>query len=169
MAVLAAIMWGASTSRKSVAWRTVLGALALQFALAILVLKVPFVKEGFTWVAEIFVVLIGYTDRGTDFLLGSFGMEGKVDVGLENFAFRLLPTIVFFSAFSALLHHMGLLPLFIRGFAWLMRRTLRLSGKESLAVAGNVFLGQTESPLLIRPYLDKMTRSELMLVMNSRC
>ena len=104
---------GAATQRKSTAWHTVLGALGLQFALAILVLKVPFVKDVFTWVAELFVVLIGYTDRGTDFLLGSFGMEGQVDVSLENFAFRLLPTIVFFSAFSALLHHAGILPLFI--------------------------------------------------------
>jgi CNT family concentrative nucleoside transporter len=166
IAVLIAILWALSTQRKSTAWHTVLGALGLQFALAILVLKVPFVKDAFTWVAELFVVLIGYTDRGTDFLLGSFGMEGQVDVSLENFAFRLLPTIVFFSAFSALLHHAGILPLIIRGFAWLMRRTLRLSGTESLAVAGNVFIGQTESPLLIRPYLERMTRSELMLVMT---
>ena len=96
IAVLIAILWALSTQRKSTAWHTVLGALGLQFALAILVLKVPFVKDAFTWVAELFVVLIGYTDRGTDFLLGSFGMEGQVDVSLENFAFRLLPTIVFF-------------------------------------------------------------------------
>jgi CNT family concentrative nucleoside transporter len=166
MAVIAGILYALSTQRKNVVWRTVGGALLLQFLLAILVLKVPGVKDAFSFVAELFVVLIGYTDRGTDFLLGSFGMEGKVDVSLENFAFRLLPTIVFFSAFSALLHYAGILPLFIRGFAWLMRRTLRLSGTESLAVAGNVFLGQTESPLLIRPYLEKMTRSELMLVMT---
>lgn len=164
--VLTAILWAFSTHRSGIAWRTVFGAIGLQFVLALLVLKVPLMKDAFTWVAELFVVLIGYTDRGTDFLLGSFGMEGKVGVQLENFAFRLLPTIVFFSALSALLHHIGLLPLFIRGFAWVMRRTLRLSGTESLAVAGNVFLGQTESPLLIRPYLERMTRSELMLVMS---
>ena len=161
--VLTGILWAVSASRKSVAWRTILGALGLQFILAVLVLKAPFVKEAFQWVAETFVTVINYTWRGSDFLLN---VNGEVGPYLENFAFRILPTIVFFSALSALLHHMGLLSLFIRGFAWLMRNTLKLSGRESLAVAGNVFLGQTESPLLIRPYLEKMTRSELMLVMT---
>lgn len=117
MAVLVGILYALSTRRKAVEWRTVGGALVLQFFLAILVLKVPGVKDAFSYVAELFVVLIGYTDRGTDFLLGSFGMEGKVDVSLENFAFRLLPTIVFFSAFSALLHFAGILPLFTSNLA----------------------------------------------------
>ena len=98
-------------------------------------------------------------------MLGRFA-DGQVGPDLENFAFRILATIVFFSALSALLHHLGILSFFIRGFAWVMRRTLKLTGRESLSVAGNVFLGQTESPLLIRPYLDKMSRSELMLVMT---
>ncbi|RPG81737.1 MAG: Na+ dependent nucleoside transporter [Crocinitomicaceae bacterium TMED114] len=163
--VLTGLMWLMSTSRKSVAWRTILGALALQFVMALLVLKVPFVHGAFRGVAEVFVQVIGYTWNGTDFLLGRFA-DGQVGPDLENFAFRILATIVFFSALSALLHHLGILSVFIRGFAWVMRHTLRLTGRESLSVAGNVFLGQTESPLLIRPYLDKMSRSELMLVMT---
>ena len=165
IAVLCALMWALSTARKSVAWRTILGALGLQFVMALLVLKVPFIHAAFRRVAEVFVQVIGYTWNGTDFLLGRFA-DGQVGPDLENFAFRILATIVFFSALSALLHHMGILSIFIRGFAWIMRHTLRLTGRESLSVAGNVFLGQTESPLLIRPYLEKMTRSELMLVMT---
>ncbi|MCH1581716.1 MAG: Na+ dependent nucleoside transporter [Flavobacteriales bacterium] len=163
--VFTALMWLFSTARKSVAWRTIIGALALQFAMAILVLKVPFINAVFRWIAETFVQVIGYTWKGTDFLLGRFS-DGQVGPYLENFAFRILATIVFFSALSALLHHLGILSFFIRGFAWVMRHTLRLTGRESLSVAGNVFLGQTESPLLIRPYLDRMSRSELMLVMT---
>lgn len=159
------LLWLVSSERKSVAWRTILGAIGLQFVLAFLVLKVPFINDAFRWVAETFVTIIGYTWNGTDFLLGRFS-DGQVGPYLENFAFRILATIVFFSALSALLHHLGILSYFIRGFAWIMRHTLRLTGRESLSVAGNVFLGQTESPLLIRPYLDRMSRSELMLVMS---
>lgn len=155
-----------STKRKAIRWRTVGGALGLQFLLAVLILKAPFVQEGFAAVARGFVRVIGYTDYGSEFLFGSFVMGGEMAPELINFAFRILPTIVFFSAFSALLHHLGILGLFIRGFAWLMSRTLKLSGPESLSSASNVFLGQTESPLLIRPYLEKMTRSELMCVMT---
>jgi CNT family concentrative nucleoside transporter len=155
-----------STKRKAIRWRTVGGALGLQFLLAVLILKAPFVQEGFAAVARGFVRVIGYTDYGSEFLFGSFVMGGEMAPELINFAFRILPTIVFFSAFSALLHHLGILGLFIRGFAWLMSRTLKLSGPESLSSASNVFLGQTESPLLIRPHLEKMTRSELMCVMT---
>jgi len=155
-----------STKRSAIRWRTVGGALGLQFVLALLILKAPFVQGVFAAVARGFVRVIGYTDYGSEFLFGSFVMGGEMAPELINFAFRILPTIVFFSAFSALLHHLGILGLFIRGFAWLMSRTLKLSGPESLSAASNVFLGQTESPLLIRPYLDKMTRSELMCVMT---
>jgi CNT family concentrative nucleoside transporter len=155
-----------STRLKAIRWRTVGGAIALQFILALLILRAPYVEGAFAVVAEGFVRVIGYTDYGSEFLFGSFVMGGEMAPELINFAFRILPTIVFFSAFSALLHHLGILGLFIKGFAWLMHRTLKLSGTESLSAASNVFLGQTESPLLIRPYLDKMTKSELMCVMT---
>ncbi|MDG2424969.1 MAG: nucleoside transporter C-terminal domain-containing protein [Flavobacteriales bacterium] len=155
-----------STRRKAIRWRTVGGAIALQFILALLILRAPYVEGAFAVIAEGFVRVIGYTDYGSEFLFGSFVMGGEMAPELINFAFRILPTIVFFSAFSALLHHLGILGLFIKGFAWLMHRTLKLSGTESLSAASNVFLGQTESPLLIRPYLDKMTKSELMCVMT---
>ena len=155
-----------STRRKAIRWRTVGGAIGLQFILALLILRAPYVEVAFAAVAEGFVRVIGYTDHGSEFLFGSFVMGGEMAPELINFAFRILPTIVFFSAFSALLHHLGILGLFVKGFAWLMHRTLKLSGTESLSAASNVFLGQTESPLLIRPYLDKMTKSELMCVMT---
>ena len=155
-----------STRLKAIRWRTVGGAIALQFILALLILRAPYVEGAFAVIAEGFVRVIGYTDYGSEFPFGSFVMGGEMAPELINFAFRILPTIVFFSAFSALLHHLGILGLFIKGFAWLMHRTLKLSGTESLSAASNVFLGQTESPLLIRPYLDKMTKSELMCVMT---
>ena len=104
--VFTAVLWLFSSARKSVAWRTIIGALGLQFIMAFLVLKVPFIRAGFRWVAETFVQVIGYTWKGTDFLLGRFS-DGQVGPYLENFAFRILATIVFFSALSALLHHLG--------------------------------------------------------------
>jgi CNT family concentrative nucleoside transporter len=166
IAVLTLIAWALSSKRKQINWRTVGGAFALQFILAILILKTPGVDRGFDFIAKGFVKVISFTDYGSDFLFNSWKLEGKVDEGLFNFAFRILPTIIFFSALSALMYYYGLLQKVVWGFAWLMRKTLRLSGAESLAAAGNVFLGQTESPLLVRPFLGKMSKSEIMCLMT---
>src|SRR5690606_15058600 len=108
---------------------------------------------------------ISFTDFGSDFLFRSF-TDGQVDSALLNFAFRILPTIVFFSALTALLYYLNILQKVVYGFAWLMKRTLKLSGAESLSAADNSFLRHCVSPLLIWPYLLRMTRSEMMCMMT---
>jgi len=154
-----------SENRKSISWSLVLKGLAFQLVLAILILKVDAVSAVFSWLSAAFVKIISFSDFGSDFLFRSFE-TGKVEQSVENFAFRILPTIVFFSALTALLYYYNILQKVVYAFAWIMKRTLKLSGAESLAAAGNIFLGQTESPLLIRPYLNKMNRSELMCLMT---
>lgn len=162
---LVAIAWVFSLDRKKISWPLVIKGLLLQLLLALLILKIPFIELLFDYLSRGFVKVISFTDFGSDFLFSSF-TDGKVDPALLNFAFRILPTIVFFSALTALLYYMGVLQFIVYIFAWVMKYTLRLSGAESLAAAGNIFLGQTESPLLIRPYLHGMTRSEIMCLMT---
>lgn len=162
---LVALAWVFSANRKSVSWPLVIKGLAFQIILALLILKVDGVQVVFEYLARGFVKVISFTDFGSDFLFASF-TDGKVADGLLNFAFRVLPTIVFFSALSSMLYYLGILQKVVYAFAWLMKHTLKLSGAESLAAAGNIFLGQTESPLLIKPYLDNMTKSEIMCLMT---
>jgi CNT family concentrative nucleoside transporter len=162
---LIALAWLFSSNRKAVSWPLVIKGVILQIILALLILKVDGVEMVFEYLARGFVKIISFTDFGSDFLFSSF-VDGQVASGLLNFAFRVLPTIVFFSALSALLYYIGLLQMVVYAFAWVMKHTLKLSGAESLAVAGNIFLGQTESPLLVKPYLNSMTRSEIMCLMT---
>ena len=165
IAILLGIAWLASNNRKKIDWSLVLKGVAMQLVIAVLVIKVPFVTKAFDWLGKGFAKLISFTDRGSDFLFRSFG-TGDVAPELMNFAFYILPTIIFFSAISAILYYYGILQRVVYGFAWVMKRLMRLSGAESLSAAGNIFLGQTESPLLVRPYLEKMTRSEIMCLMT---
>ncbi len=162
---LIVIGWAISDKRKSIPWPLIFKGLLLQLILAVLVLKVPACAEVFRWVSRAFVKVISFTNFGADFLFSSF-VDGTTHYSLLNFAFRILPTIVFFSALTALLYYLNVLQKFVYAFGWLMQRTLKISGAESLAAAGNVFLGQTESPLLVRPYLGGMTRSEMMCLMT---
>lgn len=159
------LAWVFSANRRAVSWPLVIKGLAFQVVIALLILKVDGVQIVFEYLARGFVKIISFTDFGSDFLFASF-VDGKVANGLLNFAFRVLPTIVFFSALSSMLYYLGLLQKVVYGFAWVMKHTLKLSGAESLAAAGNIFLGQTESPLLIKPYLGNMTRSEIMCLMT---
>lgn len=165
IATLLFIAWVFSRNRKSIDWSLVGKGLAFQLVIAVLILKVSFITNLFDWISRGFVKLISFTNYGSDFLMGSFA-TGDVAPGLQNFAFYILPTIIFFSAISAILYHYGILQKVVYAFAWIMKRLMKLSGAESLAAAGNIFLGQTESPLLVRPYLSKMTRSELMCLMT---
>ena len=162
---LVGIAWLVSEKKKSINWRIVGVGLAFQFGLAILILKIPLVEKAFDWVGRLFVRLVGYTSEGVDFLMASF-VTGELEVPLLNFAFTILPIIIFFSALTAMLYYMGILQKLVYVFAWVMKRVMRISGAESMAAAGNIFLGQTESPLLVRPYLEKMTRSEMMCLMT---
>jgi CNT family concentrative nucleoside transporter len=164
MAVLIAIAWVFSTDRKAIAWKTVATGLLIQLVLAIGILYVPFLQVFFEVIGKVFVKILAFTNEGVTFLL-SRSDTGKVDPALQNFAFSILPTIIFFSAISSLLFYFGIIQFFVKIFGYLLSRALGLSGAESLSVAGNIFLGQTESPLLIKAYLEKMNRSEILLVM----
>lgn len=164
LAFLTGLLWLLSRDRRGIPWHLVWKAILLQLVLAFLVLKVPGIADAFNWLSRAFVKVVSFADIGGDFLMASF-VTGKVESALINFLFRILPTIIYFSALMALLYYLGLLQLIVKGMAWVMKRTLRISGPESLSTAGNIFLGQTEAPLLIRPYLGGMTRSEMLCIM----
>lgn len=159
------IAWVFSGNRKRIDWALVGKGLALQIVIAILVLKVPFIESAFTVVSSLFVTVIGCTNDGVNFLFGQLGI-GVVQAPLVTFAIKVLPTIIFFSALMSALYYLGILQKVVFVFAWVMKKTMRLSGAESLVTAGNIFLGQTEAPLLVKPYLMGMTKSEIMCLMT---
>jgi CNT family concentrative nucleoside transporter len=164
MVVLLVISIFLSKSRKSINWRTVGLGLSAQLLLAVGVLKVPFIQAIFEWVGGIFVSILNFTMAGTEFLFNSF-ISNQLDNALVNFAVTILPTIIFFSALTSVLFYLGVIQKIVKGLAWMLTKLLQISGAESLSVAGNIFLGQTESPLMIKAYLEKMNRSEILLVM----
>lgn len=164
VAVMLGILFLMSNDRKRINWRIVAGGMLLQFVLGILVLKVEIVTMIFDWVAQFFVKVLAFTGAGIEFLLTPFGAT-EVDGALNSFVFKVLPTIVFFSALSSLFYYLGILQIITKGIAWVMSKTMKLTGAESLAAAANVFIGQTEAPLVIRPYLASMSRSEIMCLM----
>ena len=151
-----------SNNRRAVNWRTVGIGLLLQLCIAVGILKVNFIQKGFDAVGSIFVLILDFTRAGSQFLLGnlldtqSFGYI---------FVFQVLPTIIFFSALTSLLFYLGVIQIVVKAMAWALSKLLNISGAESLSVTGNIFLGQTEAPLMIKAYLPKMTRSEILLVM----
>jgi len=173
IAVLIGIAFLLSTNKKKVDWRLVISGLLLQVVFGFLILKVPLVETAFQKIADGFVKLLSYTDAGAEFVLGKWPSVAQVTDGLSGemvtvgyiFAFKVLPTILFFSALSAFLFYIGFLQKIVQAFAWIMSKTMRLSGAESLAAAANVFIGQTEAPLVVKPYLEKMSKSEIMSLM----
>lgn len=164
IAVLLGISYLLSNNRRSINWRLVISGVILQIVLAILILKVPGVNMVFDWIAAFFREVLEYTSAGSAFLFGSI-VQNKESFGYI-FAFQVLPTIVFFSALSATLYYFGILQKIIYGVAYVMKRTMHLSGPESLAAAANVFIGQTEAPLVVRPYLENFTKSEMLCLMT---
>ncbi|MCB0804820.1 MAG: Na+ dependent nucleoside transporter [Bacteroidales bacterium] len=164
MAVLIFISWIFSTNRKAVSWKVVATGLSLQVLLALGVLYVPFIQVFFEFAGKLFVKVLDFTQAGVDFLFASM-VTGKIEMGLINFVVKILPTIIFFSALTSLLFYLGIIQKIVYGLAWIMTKLMKLSGAESLSVAGNIFLGQTESPLMIKEYLPKMNKSEMLLVM----
>lgn len=164
MAFLLLVAFIFSTDRKNIDWRLVGIGLGLQIVLALLVLKVPFVKSIFDVISKGFVTVLNFTKEGSTFLFGNLVTD--IDTMGFIFAFQILPTIVFFAALTSALYYLGVIQWIVYAFAWIMSKTMKLSGAESLAAAGNIFLGQTESPLLVRPYLAKMTKSEIMCLMT---
>ncbi|RXR35562.1 Na+ dependent nucleoside transporter [Flavobacterium piscinae] len=151
-----------SSNRKGINWKTVAIGVFAQLVLAIGVLKVEFVKNLFEFVGGLFVKVLDFTRAGSEFLLG--GMMNVDNFGFI-FLFQVLPTIIFFSALTSLLFYLGIIQIVVKGLAMLLTKILGISGAESLSVAGNIFLGQTEAPLMIKAYLEKMNKSEILLVM----
>ena len=163
-----------STSRKSIKLKTVLWGLGLQITFAIFVLRVDAGRDLFQWAGIKVNALLGYAFYGSQFVFGELGLPSVSNVNFPTaspqhfiFAFQVLPTIIFIAAFFALLYHIGVMQLIIRVAAWIMTRVMGASGAESLNVAASIFMGQTEAPLTIRPFLNKLTKSELMVVMTS--
>ena len=152
-----------SSNRRAINWKTVGIGLAFQLFIAIGVLKVSFVQNGFEAVGKVFVSILEFTRAGSKFLFE--GLVVDMDTFGFIFAFQVLPTIIFFSALTSVLFYFGVIQKVVKAFGWLLSKLLKISGAESLSVAGNIFLGQTEAPLLIKEYLEKMTKSEILLVM----
>lgn len=164
MGVFLAICWACSENRRRINWRLVAGGMGLQLVLAVLVLRAPFVADAFRGVAGFFVTLLDFSKAGAEFLFA--GLVSDTEKFGFIFAVQVLPTIIFFAAFSSVLYYLGILQRVVFAFAWVMKKTMRLSGAESLATAANIFIGQTEAPLVIRPYLAAMSRSEVMTLMT---
>ena len=164
MLVLLLIAFLFSVNRKAINWKTVGIGLGIQLILAIGILKVPFIRAIFSFLGKIFNEILNYTIAGSEFLLGNLLNLENPNIGYV-FAFQILPTIIFFSALTSVLFYLGIIQKIVKGLAWLLTKTLGISGPESLSVAGNIFLGQTEAPLMIKAYLEKMNKSEILLVM----
>ena len=151
-----------SENRKAISWRVVGIGMLLQIVFAALVIYAPPVRYAVELVGNFFVQLLAFTGEGTKFVFGSLVDQNKHGV---VFGLSILPSIIFFSAFTSALYYLGILQKIVWGLAWVMTKTMRLSGPETLSASANVFLGQTEAPLLIKPYLNTMTRSEILCVM----
>ncbi|MGD0346054.1 MAG: nucleoside transporter C-terminal domain-containing protein [Terracidiphilus sp.] len=182
LGVLAVLLaaWLFSTDRKHIRWRTIAWGLGLQITFAFLVLRFSFGRDAMSWAGGVVTNMLSATFAGTRILFGELGLPNSGAFGdllaqspghAANqgaiFAFQVLPTIIFISAFFAVLYHIGVMQRIIRVMAWVMLKTMRISGAESMNVAASIFMGQTEAPLTIRPFLSKATRSELMTIMTS--
>ena len=165
IAVLFGIAYLLSSKRKAIRWKTIFIGLALQFVLAFGVLRVEWVKQLFNVMGSFFTAILEFTESGSLFLFGNLIDASNPTIGYV-FALQILPTIVFFSALTSILYYFGIIQRVVKTLAWLLTKALGISGAESLSVAGNIFLGQTEAPLLIKAYLPKMNRSEILLVMT---
>mgnify|MGYP006282988301 CR=1 FL=1 len=162
MGVLIMIAWVFSTNRKAIDWLVVGKGLGIQIILALSILYIPIIADIFDFVGNIFVKILDFTKAGSEFLFGPLVNLDKVGY---IFVFQILPTIIFFSALTSVLFYLGVIQVVVKGLAWVMVKAMKLSGAESLSVAGNIFIGQTESPLMIKAYLPKMNDSEMLLVM----
>lgn len=163
LAALTGISVLLSSNRRAIRWRPAMAGITLQIVIALALLKVDFIRIGFEAVSRFFIRLMEFSRGGAEFLFG--GLMNPDTFGFI-FAFQVLPTIVFFSALTSALYYLNILQYIVYGFAWIMHRTMRLSGAESLAAAANIFIGQTEAPLVVKPYLEKMTASEILSLMT---
>ena len=174
--LLLAIAFVFSNNKSKINWRLVLGGIGLQFVFAILILKsedlrsffspLGWPKDFFNWISYFFVLVLNFTFEGSKFVFGDLAKPPGTGGSLGSFfAFQVLPTIIFFASLMSLLYYLGIMQLIVRGMAWVMAKTLGTSGAESLSCSANIFVGQTEAPLMIKPFLNKMTKSEILTVM----
>lgn len=171
LGVIIAIAFFFSSHRSKINWRLVAAGIVLQLIIALLISKVPFIQNGFRILGDGFVTFLSFAARGAEFLFGDLAFNSDSKTGARHglgflFAFQALPMVIFFSSVTAGLYYLGVLQKIVYGFAWVMTKTMRLSGAESLSAAGNIFLGQTEAPLLVRPFIARMTQSELHCLMT---
>ena len=164
--VLLAIAYGLSNNRKLIDRKLVFWGLSLQLIFALFILKSPIGKKMFTGIDKAVTKLISFSDAGGDFLFKSFVPEVGFHPGLINFAFKALPTIIFFSGLMSVLYYFGIIQFLVKWIAKLMQKTMGTSGSETLSVSGNIFVGQTEAPLMVKPFINNMTNSELFAVMT---
>lgn len=160
-----------STNRKAIDWKLVLAGIGMQIVFGLLIAKVSFVQSAFEYISAQFITFLSFAQKGAEFLYGDLSKNSNGDPTVKHslgflFAFQTLPSVIFFSAVTAGLYYLGVLQKIVYGFAWIMTRTMRMSGAESLSVAGDVFMGQTEAPLLVKPFIPGMTRSELHCLMT---
>ena len=170
IAALIGVSWAISDNRRAFPWRVVGAGLALQFALAALLIRLPGSQIVFSWIGGGVEALASATEAGTSFVFGFLGgaplpYEETIPGGSVTFAFRILPMVILISSLSAFLYHYRILPWVVRGFAWALAKTLGIGGAASFATAANVFIGMVEAPLMVRPYLTKMGRADLFIVM----
>ena len=163
--VLLGIAYLLSNDRKMIDTNIIIWGLGLQISFAFIILKTPLGEYIFTYLNNIIVKLISFADAGSDFLFTSFIPEVGYHVALINFAFRALPVIIFFSSLIAVTYYFGIIQFIIKKIAFVMEKTMKTSGAETLSVSANIFVGQTEAPILIRPFISSMTKSELMAIM----
>ena len=162
--ILLGLAFAMSNNRRKLDLRLIFWGLSLQLLFALFILKTPIGQPFFGAVDIVIKKLLSFSDAGSDFLFKSFS-AGVVEAPLLNFAFRVLPTIIFFSSLMAILYYFGIMQKVVKGIAWVMERTLKTSGAETLSVSANIFVGQTEAPLMIRPFVKGLTQSEIMAVM----
>jgi CNT family concentrative nucleoside transporter len=165
-----AVAYLLSGNRKSIDWRLVGIGILIQLTFGLIIGKVQFAQSAFVYISEKFVTFLGFAAKGAEFLYGDLSKNSAGNPDVKHnlgflFAFQALPTVIFFSSVTAGLYYLGVLQKIVYGFAWIMARTMRLSGSESLSAAANIFMGQTEAPLLVRPFIPKMTGSELNCLM----
>lgn len=162
LTVLVGIALACSSGRNKIDWKLVVSGIGLQLLFAVVVILVPGGREFFHRLSEVFVRIIGFAMEGAAFIFGP--LANPANLGMI-FAFQVLPTIIFFAALMAVLYHIGVMQKIVQAVAWVMLKVMRTSGAESLSVAANVFVGQTEAPLVVRPYISRMTESELFTMM----
>ena len=164
--LLLGISYLLSNNRKAIKSRTVLWGLCLQFFFALIILKIPFIKSQFSYIDQIFKKIISFSDAGSNFLFESFIPGIGYHEAMVSFAFRALPVIIFFSSLINIGYHFGIIQFIVKWVAKIMQKSMGTSGAETLSISANIFVGQTEAPIMVRPFINNMTKSELMAIMT---